>query len=80
MSSKEDITGYQCCFCGKSVSAGDAAAHLLDPCAVVLVGNWSAAESQQLTQQFWCHLACFKRSITNPDNLYIEDMTPGDQA
>ena len=80
MNSTSDIRSYQCCFCGKSVSAGDATAHPLDPCAVMLVGNWCAPESQQLTQQFWCHLACFKRSIKDPHNLYIEEMTPGDQA
>jgi hypothetical protein len=75
-----DSPGYQCCFCGKSVSAGAAAAHPLDPCAVRLIGNWSTPESQQLTQQFWCQIDCFKRRITDPRNIYIEDMTPGDQA
>jgi hypothetical protein len=80
VNSTSDIRTYQCCFCGEGIESGAEAAHPLDPCAVMLVGNWSAPESQQLTQQFWCHLACFKRSITNPNNLYIEDMTPGDQA
>jgi hypothetical protein len=80
VSSTVDSPGYQCCYCGQGIEAGAAAAHALDPCAVMLVGNWSAPESQQLTQQFWCHLACFKRSMSNPSNLYIEEMTPGDQA
>jgi hypothetical protein len=47
---------------------------------VLMVGNWIAPESQQLSQQFWCHLECFKRSLADHPYVEIEEMTPGDQA
>jgi hypothetical protein len=53
---------------------------MLDPCAVLLIGNWQAAESEQLTQQFFCHVACFKSKMLDPTYLVIEEMEPGDQA
>jgi hypothetical protein len=72
--------GWQCCFCGEGISSGESAADPLDPCAVVLIGNWLAPESHQLSQQFFCHLACFKRKITTPGYVEIDKMEPGDQA
>jgi hypothetical protein len=46
----------------------------------VLVGNWQAEESQQLSQQFFCHVECFKGKMADPSYLSIDEMEPGDQA
>jgi hypothetical protein len=74
------ILTYQCCFCGEVVGTGSAGGHDLDPCAVVLIGNWSAPDHMQLSQQFFCHLACFKQKITDHRLVDIDQMSPGDQA
>jgi hypothetical protein len=49
---------YQCCFCGEGISESAA-----DPCAIVLVGNWGGTEEEQAEQQFFCHVACFKKAM-----------------
>ena len=53
----------QCCFCGEGIEESAAGASRLDPCAVVLVVNWKKSEEEQASQQFFCHLACFKKSV-----------------
>jgi len=52
----------------------------MDPCALVIIGYWSLAPEQQLSQQYFCHLECFKAQIGEEHPLYIEEMEPGDQA
>ena len=49
---------YQCCFCGEAISES-----AVDPCAIVLVGNWAGPEPEQAEQQFFCHVACFKKAM-----------------
>jgi hypothetical protein len=49
---------YQCCFCGETINES-----AVDPCAIVLVGNWAAAAAEQAEQQFFCHVACFKKAM-----------------
>ena len=71
---------YQCCFCGQAVSFAEGTTSRLDPCALVLIGNCAAPEAQQLSQQFFCHLECFKRRITVAEYINLEVMEPGDQA
>src|ERR1044071_6508952 len=66
----------ECCFCGEGIEGLTGAP--LDPCALVLVGNWQAAESEQLSQQFFCHLECFRTKMSDPSYLAIDEMTPGD--
>jgi hypothetical protein len=70
----------QCCFCGEGIGDGAPSSPLLDPCAVLLVGNWRAAESEQLSQQFFCHLACFRGKMLDPSNLALDDIDPEMQA
>ena len=71
---------YQCCFCGEGVAFAQGTTSRLDPCALVLIGNWVAPASQQLSQQFFCHLECFKRQVTDPEYVDIDTMEPGEQA
>lgn len=51
---------FQCCFCGEGIAETST-----DPCAVILVANWRSPQSEQAEQQYFCHLACFKK--TCPD-------------
>ena len=69
---------FNCCFCGAGIERPQDAP--LDPCALLLIGNWQAQESEQLSQQFFCHLECFRSSISIPSSLWIDEMEPGDQA
>jgi hypothetical protein len=71
---------YRCCFCKKGMPATGSSSHRLDPCALIIVGNWIAPSEQQLSQQYFCHLECFKAQIGEKHLLYIEVMEPGDQA
>jgi hypothetical protein len=52
----------------------------LDPCALILVANFRDDASRHLTQEFYCHLACFRSRMAQRAVLYIDDMNPGDQA
>jgi hypothetical protein len=40
----------------------------------------AADEAQHLSQQFFCHIECFKDQIGERVPLHIEEMQPGDQA
>jgi hypothetical protein len=71
---------YECCFCKKGMEAVGGHSHRMDPCALVIIGYWSSAPEQHLSQQYWCHLECFKAKIGEEHPLYIEEMEPGEQA
>ena len=71
---------FQCCYCGAEIEEGESRRHPLDPCAVVLIGNWKAADPEQLSQQFFCHMDCFRSRLNAPRDLDIDTMQPGDQA
>jgi hypothetical protein len=66
---------YQCCFCGKGISES-----AVDPCAIVLVGNWSGPETEQAEQQFFCHVACFKKSLWPNVPVEIEGLIADKQS
>jgi hypothetical protein len=71
---------YQCCYCGEGIESGADRRHTLDPCAVMLIGNWQAPEPEQLSQQFFSHFECFRRHLSDPSYVDIDQMEPGDQA
>jgi hypothetical protein len=71
---------YQCCYCGEGIESGADRRHALDPCAVVLIGNWQAPEPEQLSQQLFSHFECFRRHLSDPSYVDIDQMEPGDQA
>ena len=70
----------QCCFCGQGIERGGGVDGKLDPCAVVVVGYWQEEGSQQLEQQFFCHLECFKAKMHDSSYMALETMVPGEQA
>jgi hypothetical protein len=67
---------YQCCFCGEGIGDSSEKFHRLDPCALVLIANRRAAESQQAEQQFFCHLACFRKIVERHAPVEIETLVP----
>jgi hypothetical protein len=71
---------YECCFCKKGIGPIDGHSHRMDPCALVIIGNWISPSEQQLSQQYFCHIECFKAQIGEKNPLYIEEIKPGDQA
>jgi hypothetical protein len=61
---------YQCCFCGESIVQSQ-----IDPCAVILVGNWQSSKpAEQADQQFFCHVACFKKAMWHNVPVEIEGL------
>jgi hypothetical protein len=66
---------YQCCFCGKTISES-----AVDPCAIVLVGNWRSPPQQQAEQQFFCHVACFKQAMWPNVPVEIERLVESKEA
>lgn len=49
---------YLCGLCGEGIDRDDP-----NPCAMIIVSNWSGPESEQVGQQFWCHEECFARVL-----------------
>lgn len=66
---------YQCCFCGEGVIET-----AVDPCAIVLVGNWAGPEQEQAEQQFFCHVACFKKAMWPNVPVEIEGLVADKQG
>lgn len=67
---------YQCCLCGEGIGESMENFHRLDPCAIVLIANWQAPQPQQAEQQFFCHLACFKKTVGQHAPVEIESLVP----
>lgn len=67
---------FQCCLCGEGIGTSLEKWHRLDPCAVVLIGNWQQPESEQAEQQFFCHLVCFRRAVEVHAPVEIEQLAP----
>ena len=65
---------FQCCFCGEGIGVSEDKFNPLDPCAVIVVANWQQAPSEQVEQQFFSHLECFKKSVENHAPVEIEDL------
>ncbi|MBS0416302.1 MAG: hypothetical protein JSR66_01225 [Proteobacteria bacterium] len=71
---------YECCFCKMGMEPDGGDSPWMDPCALVIIGYRSSAPEQQRSQQYFCHLECFKAQIGEKHPLYIEEMEHGDQA
>jgi hypothetical protein len=65
---------YQCRFCGQGVGQDPAKAHVFDPCAVILIANWSKGEKEQKEQQLFFHFECFRKFTSPHAPLYLEDL------
>lgn len=70
---------YMCCFCGESIGESTQLFHRLDPCAIVLVGNWRGSRDEQIEQQFFCHLDCFRNAVDPQIPVALERLTPSKQ-
>ena len=56
---------YLCCFCGEAIQD--------KVTALLAVTNWQKDEYYQENQQLFCHKECLRKSLDNPDHLYIEE-------
>jgi hypothetical protein len=65
--------GYFCCICKGSVPYNGPHEHVLDPCALVIVGNADKDWREQKEQTFYCHFECFRRLVADDGVLYIKD-------
>jgi hypothetical protein len=65
---------YQCCFCGEGIGDDTTKVHSFDPCAVLLIANWSKDEDKQKEQQFFCHFECFRKLTNSHAPIYIDDL------
>jgi hypothetical protein len=63
---REDRLVYACCLCGEAIERSD-----VDPCALVLIPRWG--RPNEVSQQFFAHLDCFRRAGANTDELYVLD-------
>ena len=59
----DKLKSCECILCGKSVKE-----HIT---ALLLITEWEKPEDEQETQQFFCHLECFKTAMNKPNYLYI---------
>jgi hypothetical protein len=55
-----------CCFCDKEIPYGE-----VDPCALVLVPRWGTDD--EVDQQFFCHIECFRDAGVNTGEIYVLD-------
>jgi hypothetical protein len=67
---------YQCCLCGAGVEKSSDGHGQVDPCAILLIANWSKPEAEQASQQFFCHLACFKKTVWHNVPVGVELLEP----
>lgn len=58
-----------CCFCDKEIITNKT-----DPCAMHFLTNIYTKEKEQYHQIFYCHLQCFKKTLTSNVPLYLEDL------
>jgi hypothetical protein len=63
---REGALAYACCFCGDRIEETD-----VDPCALVLIPRWGRPD--EVSQQFFAHVECFRRAGANTDELYVLD-------
>jgi hypothetical protein len=76
-----DDLQYQCCLCGEEIDKSADGQGPVDPCAIVLIANWSKPEAEQTSQQFFCHLACFRKTVWHNVPVGVELLAPsGDRG
>lgn len=60
---------FMCCFCGKGIKSSK-----IDPCAINVMINFDKEKEKQYSQDFFCHIECFKNRIAPMVSLYIEHL------
>lgn len=64
---------FECCFCGEGIESNKT-----DPCDINVLINIDKSKDKQYSQFFYCHLMCFKKTLTGSVPLYLEHLV-GDQ-
>ena len=64
-----NASNYICCFCGELIKANK-----FDVTNLIATLNWDKEISKQQTQQFFCHLMCFKSKLHKKVPLYLLDL------
>lgn len=74
-----DTLTFCCCFCNKTVEQNQT-----DPCSIDVLINIDKEKSKQHSQNFWCHLSCFKDTLDDNMKQYLalslEDMKKIEQS
>jgi len=65
---------FQCCLCGKAIAGHESGGHDLDPCAVLVIGNWRQSSEHHVERQYFCHIECFKRIVGHHAPIDLEEM------
>lgn len=60
------IEGFQCCFCATGIEKAG-----LDPGTLIYVTNYEGKESEQQTQQLFCHAKCLRAALHSETPLYV---------
>jgi hypothetical protein len=66
----DDEIQYACCFCKKTVDSDQSG---LNPCALILIGNFDSERNDQKEQQFFCHFECFRKLVNDDGIMYIAE-------
>ena len=53
---------YSCCFCAKGIKEKVA--------ALIAVSNYEKPDTEQFTQQFFCHIPCFTSKLSSQVKRY----------
>ena len=65
--------GYQCCICKGTVTFASPQGHVLDPCALVIIGHADKEWREQKEQTYNCHFDCFRKLVGELSCLQIAD-------
>jgi hypothetical protein len=57
-----------CAFCAEEAEGGN-----VDPCALIVVSHWRAAEAEQREQQFFTHAHCLRARL-HPDAAAVAEV------
>lgn len=49
---------FDCCFCDNNIKLST-----VDPCNISILINIDKDKKKQYNQNFWCHLACFRKIL-----------------
>lgn len=60
---------FECCFCGKNIESSK-----INPCIISILTNFDKSKERQYSQDFFCHITCFKEKIASHIPLYVEHL------
>jgi hypothetical protein len=62
------IQEYQCCFCAKGIERSG-----LDVGTLIWITNFDGSESEQQTQQFFCHAKYLRAALSPKTPMYASE-------